>query len=116
MKSSNIPSEYKVLLIDLLTGALRQRDATESEALAIARTGAPWQDPETVEIRTYLEGRVAKSWQSADEIVMHLAASLGRDPGEVRRKAIDLGCGAGVDFRLARILAAETAAQTADSD
>lgn len=113
VKSSNTPSEHKVLLIDLLTAALRERDVSDFQALATARVGGPWLEPETLEIRSYLQGKVAISWQNADEMVMHLAARLRRDPGEVRRKATDLGCGAGVDYRLARILAA-TAARVAD--
>jgi hypothetical protein len=109
-KSSDMPSEHKAVLIDLLTTALRDRDMQDIQNAALAKSVvAPWRDTDTAALQTFLTGKVASSWQNADEFLVQLASLLGRDLQSVRAKATELGFGAGVDFRLARALKADRA-------
>jgi hypothetical protein len=109
MMSSDMPSEHKAVIIDLLTSALRDQDTRRLEAKASAKVDGPWQEAETAALQSFLSGKTATSWQHADELLMHLASSLGRDPQYVRSKATDLGFGEGVDYRLAKVRATERA-------
>jgi hypothetical protein len=109
-KSSDMPSDHKAVLIDLLTAALRHRDSQDIQNAALARSVVvPWQESDTAALQTFLTGKVASSWQNADEFLVQLASLLGRDLQSVRAKATELGFGAGVDFRLARALKADRA-------
>lgn len=101
--SSDIPSEHKAVVIDLLTAALRNRDTQHIEAVASANESVVWQEVDTQKLKALLAGKVANSWQNADEVLMQLAKHLGRDPKTVRSKAIELGFGESVDFRLAKL-------------
>ena len=102
--SSSIPSEHKSILIEVLTQAVRDDDAAELNREAAAQARGEWQEHEIVQLKSFLHGRTARSWQHADECVMHVAAQLHRDPGSVRQKATDLGLGTAVDYRFAKQL------------
>lgn len=102
--SSDIPAEHKATLIEVLTQSLRDGDASELRRQAAAQASEKWQEHEILELKAFLQDRIAKSWQHADECVMHLAARLHRSPQSVREKAIELGLGASVDYRYARKL------------
>jgi hypothetical protein len=108
-KSSTMPADHKVLLIALLTEALRDQQEQNTKASALENSAKPWKEADTAALQTFLAGKVATSWQHADEMSVLLASELGRQPQDVRSKAIDLGFGAGLDFRLARALMAERA-------
>jgi hypothetical protein len=102
--ASDSMSDHKALLIETLTQALRDDDRAESTRQAVAQAGAEWQEHEITQLKSFLQGRLARNWQHADEGVMQLAAQLHRDPRSVRDKAIQLGLGAAVDYRLAKAL------------
>lgn len=102
--TSEITSEHKATLIEVLTQALRDDEAAEMRRQVSALARGEWQEDEILELKAFLQGRVARSWQHADECVMRLAAQLHRDPGSVRDKATELGLGASVDFGVARTL------------
>jgi len=102
--TSHIPLEHKSTLIEVLTQALRDNEAAELRREEAARARGEWQEHEIEQLKTFLRDRIARSWQHADEGVMHLAGQLRRDPQSVRDKAIDLSLGASVDYRFARAL------------
>ena len=103
--TDDMPSEHKATLIDVLRQALRDDDAAaNSRRRAVANTSGEWQEHEIVQLQSYLPGRIAKSWQHADECVMHLAAQLHREPRSIRDKATELGFGAAVDYRYSKAL------------
>ena len=103
LMQSEIPSEHKVVLVDAVVQALREHDAaiTRSE-LAAAQASAEWQPHETEQLREYLSGKVASGWQHADEVAVHLATQLHRQRDDIRAKAVELGFGVAIDYRLAR--------------
>src|SRR3954471_23313348 len=101
---SNIPSAHKVTLIEVLTQAMRDDETAELKRRAIAQAGAEWQEHEITHLKTFLQHRLAKSWQHADECLMQIAAQLHRDPRSVRDKATQLGLGASVDYRYAKAM------------
>ncbi len=105
-------AEHKPILIDLLTQALRSDETAELGRRAVALAGGEWQEHEIEQLTSYLHDRPAKSWQQADEYVMHLAAQLHRDPQAVRDKAMQLGLGASVDFRFAKTIRQARGADT----
>ena len=96
--SSDMPAEHKRLLIELVTDALRRRDAKEAHDHALQRDMKPWADDEVAQIAAYLNGKTARSWQHADEMVVALASQLHRDARDVREKAADIGFNAAVAF------------------
>lgn len=100
--SDDMPGEHKATLIEVLTQAVRDDEAADSRRQALARAPGEWLEHEIVHLKSSLQGRIAKSWQQADECVMHLAAQLRRDPRSVRDKATELGLGAAVDYRFAK--------------
>jgi len=103
--TTEFPAEHKATLIDVLTQTLRIEEAAQLHREAAARASQEeWRDDEIVQLKAFLHGRTARSWQHADECVMHLAAQLHRDPASVRHKATDLGLGVAVDYRFARQL------------
>lgn len=102
LMTSDMPSEHRSVLIETVTHALREHDTTARRGQAAAQPRSEWQVHETAELRSYLTGRVANSWQQADEIALHLAAQLHRHPLDIRAKAVELGFGVAVDFRLAK--------------
>jgi hypothetical protein len=102
--ASNMPSDHKATLIEVLTQAVRDDEAAEIHREAAAQAQGEWQEHEVVQLKSFLHGRTARSWQHADECVMHLSAQLHRDPGSVRQKATELGLGTAVDYRFAKQL------------
>ena len=101
--SSSIPSQYKSLLLDLVGQAMRAEEVAERDLVAQAAT-PEWQPDEVACVHELLQGKIARSWQHADELLMRLATQLGRKPADVRSKALEFNLGAGVDFRLAQAL------------
>jgi hypothetical protein len=99
---SDIPSDHKRVLIDVLTQALREAEATEVRRRNAAEVEQPWQPGDVTHLEALLEHKVARSWQHADEILMGIAAQLHRSPHEVRSKAIELGLGRAVDYAIAK--------------
>ena len=100
--TSGIPSEYKPTLIEVLTQAIRDEEAASLLRGSVAQSQGEWQEPEIEQLKSSLHGRIAKSWQHADECVMQLATQLHRDPASVRHKAAEIGLAAAVDYRFAR--------------
>lgn len=99
--SSSIESKHKRVLMDVLLRALRNIEE-EKRAEAIRSMVPEWQPNEEQAVSEYLRDKIAKSWQHADELTMHLATQLHRAPTDVREKAIAMGAGAAVDYRLAK--------------
>jgi hypothetical protein len=93
-----------VTLIEVLTQTMRDAESAELHRRALARTRAEWQEHEITHLKLFLQHRLARSWQHADDCLMQVAAQLHRDPRSVRDKATQLGLGASVDYRCARAL------------
>lgn len=104
--ASDIQAQHKATLIEVLTQALRDEGAAERRLQASAKAEGEWLEHEIVQLKSFLHDRTARSWQHADESVMHMAAQLHRDPTSVRNKATELGLGASVDYRLAKAIVA----------
>jgi hypothetical protein len=102
--TSSIPGEHKATLIEVLTQAMRDDDAAQVQREAVAQSEGEWQEHEIMQMKAFLLGRTATSWQHADECVMQLVAQLHRSRDSVRVKAKELGFGAAVDFAVARQL------------
>jgi hypothetical protein len=100
--TSDLPAQHKAVLIETVTQALRDQESVHLLRLAAEQAGGQWQGHETEQVQSFLQGRVANSWQQADELLMHLAAQLHRNPRDVRAKATELGFGEGVDYSLAK--------------
>ncbi len=107
--SSEIPARHKAVLIQTLTQAMRDQETAFLSQQAAEQVGPSWQADETHQLQSVLQGKVARSWQHADELLMRLAAQLHRDPRAVRAKATELGFGAGVDYALAKALPRDSA-------
>jgi hypothetical protein len=101
---SSVLQDHKATLIGALLQALREREIRESKRQAAEPACEQWNEHEVAQLRTYLQDRVACSWQDADEAVMHLAAQLHHHPRSVRDKATEVGLGASVDYELSRAL------------
>lgn len=93
LATSDIPVEHKQILTAVLEAALRRE---------LHQQVLDWQPAELDTIETALKGKVAISWQHADELLFKLAGQLQRSPDEVKKKAIEAGFGAGVDYWQAR--------------
>ena len=96
---SDMPADHKRLLIELVTDALRRRDAKQARDQALERDVKPWTEDEVAQMTAFFEGKSARSWQHADEMVIALALQLHRDARDVREKAADIGFGAAVGFK-----------------
>lgn len=103
--AADIPLQHRTVLVELLTLALRQQDVAASDRRGQLPPGWEWQPHEIMLVQSSLDGKLAKSWQHADELVKELAAKLRRDARSVRVKATELGLSAAVDYRVARALA-----------
>jgi hypothetical protein len=99
--TSEMPSQHRAVLITLLTQALRDEDEQWRVGLA-PKPASQWESEETVQLQTFLDGKVANSWQHADELLMRIATELRRSPYDVRKKATEMGLAAGVDYSVAR--------------
>jgi hypothetical protein len=82
--TSDTGAEHKAILIDVLTQAVRDDEAAELKQRALALARGEWQQHEIAHLTSFLKDRPAKSWQQADESVMHVAAQLHREPQSVR--------------------------------
>lgn len=102
--TSDISAEHKRVLIEAVTDRLRSLDTEDRRQQALDRDPGELQAHENAVIAEFLAGKRASSWQHADELLMSLAAQLRRDPRDVRAKATELGLGAAVDFKLAKLL------------
>ena len=100
--ATDMPSQHKATLIEVLTQAMRDDVDAEIRRHTVAQAQGEWRDHEIVQLQSFLQGRTATSWQQADECVMQVAAQLHRTPASVRTKAAELGFGAAVDYRLAK--------------
>jgi enamine deaminase RidA (YjgF/YER057c/UK114 family) len=100
--ASDIPSRHKGVLIDCLTQSLRASDAAQIASNAPA-AGAAWQPGEIAQLQSFLSGKIARSWQHADEVLVDIASQLHRSMRDVRAKAIEIGHGEGVDYFVARV-------------
>jgi len=100
--TSDTPAHHKKILIELVVQAMRDDETAVRSHAESQEVDAAWQPHEATAIQLFLQGRIARNWQHADEILMRLAAQLHRKPANVRSKATELGFGAGVDYRLAQ--------------
>jgi hypothetical protein len=89
LSGSDIPVQHKKILTAVLEEAL---------STALQKQVDNWQPAELQMIADALQGRVAISWQHADELLFKLAGQLQRSPDEVKKKAIAAGFGAAVDY------------------
>ncbi len=105
--TSDLPADPKRILISAVMDSLVQREAAIAARAAVGESCTAWKSTELDQAVAFLKGKVAKSWQNADEIVMHLARELHRLPVDVRNKAIELGFAVAVDYRQARTVAGE---------
>ncbi len=101
--TSDMQAEPKRLLIEAVMDTLAAREAAIVAHNSVQKVEAAWQPAEIELAAAFLKDKVASSWQNADELVTHLANQLRRNAHDVRVKAIELGLGMGVDYRLARI-------------
>ena len=99
---SSALSEHKAILVEVLLQALRDEEVTELHRQEVARECGEWQPDEIGLLQAFLKDRVAKSWQDADETVMHLATKLQRNPRSVREKATEVGLGISVDYAISK--------------
>ncbi len=99
---SDMPADPKRMLIAVVMEAIATKEAAIVVRDTIRKDAPAWQQAEVDVLSSFLQGKVAKSWQHADELVTHLARELKRNAMDVRAKAIELGFGVGVDYRLAR--------------
>lgn len=100
--TSDIPAQHKSVLIAALTQAMREQvNADERKESSDRKMSEPWQEAEVAQLQAFLDSKVARSWQHADELAMHLATHLHRSVDDVRAKAMELGYGMSVDYRRA---------------
>jgi hypothetical protein len=99
---SQIPAQHKAIVIDALAQALRAADDVKRSLEIQEMASEEWRPEEALMIEAALRGKVANSWQHADEVLMRLARGLHRRHDDVRRKATELGHGAAVDYALAK--------------
>lgn len=106
---ADIPADPKRLLIETIMQALATAESAISKQDAIKKSFRDWQ-PNEIELATQLlQGKVAGSWQAADEIVTRLSRELRRDASDIRAKAIELGFDVAIDYHLARARATPAA-------
>jgi hypothetical protein len=101
---SDMPSEPKRMLIEVVMEALVTKEAAAVVRDTAKKTSPAWQQAEIDRLTAFLQGKVSKSWQHGDELVTHLVRELKRNAVDVRAKAIELGFGVSVDYRLARLM------------
>lgn len=100
--ASDMLSQHKATLIDVLTQAMRDESAAELRRRSAAQAHGEWREHEIAQLRSFLQDRTARNWQHADECLMQLASQLKRAPASVRSKAEELGLGAAVNYQLAK--------------
>ncbi len=99
---ADIPADPKRLLIAVVMQALSAEVVAAKQGIISNKLHPDWRPEEIEQALSHLRDKLAVSWQNADEIVMRLAHQLRREADDVRRKAIALGLGAAVDYRLAK--------------
>ncbi len=100
---SDMPAQHKRLLMEIVTEALRAGQVAETRlAAAVGHVALEWQPQDTEIVAAFLQNKIARSWQHADETLMWLASELHRRPEDVRTKALAMGLGRGIDYRLAK--------------
>src|SRR5690606_4414116 len=94
---------HKSTIIQALNAAIRstERIVTEHDS-AVHQQEAHWSSDDTQQLHSLLEQQAARSWQHADELLLRVASVLRRPPARVRAKAVELGLGHAVDYRLSR--------------
>jgi hypothetical protein len=104
LMTSSTPAQHKKVLIDVVVEAMRADETTQRDLVVKEQEQAdtPWFPHEVETVREHLQGRVARSWQEGDELLMGLAAKLKRVHTNVRSKALELNLGAAIDYRLAK--------------
>jgi hypothetical protein len=101
---SDLPADPKRMLIAVVMESLAQREAAVVQN-SVNKVIETWPPADVELATTYLQGKVARTWQSADETLTHLARVLHRDARQVRTKVTEMGFGAAVDYQLAKALA-----------
>ena len=101
-----LPAEHKSILLEALTRLLRTQEGEEERQRTDKETSKAWEPHELAHLDRALDGRLAKSWQDADETLIHIASQLQRRSDEVRAKALERGFRTAVDFAAARVAAA----------
>jgi hypothetical protein len=104
--SSDIPAEHKAVLIEAVTGLLRSQESQEERQRLSDTECRSWQTDELTHLDRSLDGKLAKSWQDADETLLLIASQLHRRSSEVRTKAVERGFTAAVDFAVAKAVKA----------
>jgi hypothetical protein len=103
LNSGDIAEEHRKTLMRATEAALL--DATEEleRHQSTENDGKQWKDAEIEALRGCLmEGGMAKNYQTADDNLATASARLKRSEKAVKRKAIELGLGAHVNYWLAR--------------
>jgi hypothetical protein len=100
--TSSTPAQHKRVLINVVVEAMRADAEAQRDLEAKQKVDAGWHTDEVDIVRGLLQGKVAHSWQEADEVLMQLATQLKRQPANVHSKALELNLGPAVDYRLAR--------------
>ena len=101
--ASDMPAQHKRVLMEIVTEALKAGQVAETRrATAVSPVPAEWQPQDTETVAAFLQNKIARSWQHADETLMWLASELHRRPEDVRTKAVEMGLGRGIDYRLAK--------------
>lgn len=77
-----------------LVEAIERRDEQEQTE----RDGKRWTEEELQVLRDTLTGRVAKKWEEERMNVTEVALKLRRNEKVAKKKAIELGLGAAVDY------------------
>jgi|ADGO01.1.fsa_nt_gi hypothetical protein len=102
-----LPADHKTVVIEALTQFLRSQESELEREHALERDIHDWEPHELAHLDRAFGGKLAKSWQDADENVTVTAAKLHRRSAEVRAKAIERGFAAAVDFSIAKAQARE---------
>jgi hypothetical protein len=104
--SSDAPAEHKAVLIEAVTRLLRTQESEQERQRVSDVEGRSWQADELTHLDRSLDGKLAKSWQDADETLLLIASQLHRRSAEVRTKAVERGFTAAVDFAAAKAVRA----------
>lgn len=107
--SSDVPAEHKSVLIEAVTRLLRTQESEEERQRLSSVESRSWQTEELTHLDRSLGGKLAKSWQDADETLLLIASQLHRRSAEVRTKAVERGFTAAVDFAAAKAVLASRA-------
>ncbi|MGH8178414.1 MAG: hypothetical protein ACREV5_19330, partial [Steroidobacter sp.] len=65
---SSIPAQHKSVLMDALTQALRAADHVDHCDEVQQKVTESWRTEEAQALEVFLQGKVANSWQQADEV------------------------------------------------